>query len=111
MKKYWDIFTDIFKKHYVDFSGTETKERYTVFIAGSYLIQYILRILALNLPGSGGFISSIALLIFTLAVLLPTVGVVIRRLRGIGSSPWLALLLLIPIVDIILIIYLIFVKK
>ena len=69
----------------------------------SFLFNFIVTTVLGFIPGKVGMIIQI---IWWLAVLLPTLGVAVRRLHDINKSGWLLLLALIPLVgEIILIIW------
>lgn len=80
-------FLDIITKHFFDFSGKEGRKVYWLFVLNCFIVSFIL-----------GLISSTVSFIFSLVVLLPSLGILVRRLRDAGFSPWLALLLIIPVV-------------
>ncbi|MDR2090609.1 MAG: DUF805 domain-containing protein [Clostridiales bacterium] len=108
MKKYLDIYADIFKNYYAKFKGTETRERFAVFIIGSELIQYILLALAWF---TGNAIITLIAIIFLIALIIPTFAILVRRLRGAKLPILLVVLMLFKPLDIILVIYLILAKK
>lgn len=80
-------FLDIITKHFFDFSGKENIKVFWLFVLNCFIVSFIL-----------GLISSTVSYIFSLVILLPSLGILVRRLRDAGFSPWLALLLLIPFV-------------
>ena len=83
-------FLDIITKHFFDFGGKEGRKVFWLFILNCFIVSFIL-----------GLISSVVSYIFSLIVLLPSLGILVRRLRDAGFSPWLALLLIIPVVGLI----------
>ena len=88
-------FLDIITKHFFDFSGKEGRKVYWLFCLNCFIVSFIL-----------GLISSTISYIFSLVVLLPSLGILVRRLRDAGFSPWLALLLLVPVVGWIVVVIL-----
>lgn len=80
-------FLDIITKHFFDFGGKENRKVFWLFVLNCFIVSFIL-----------GLISATISYIFSLVVLLPSLGILVRRLRDAGFSPWLALLLLIPFV-------------
>ena len=48
-------------------------------------------------------LASIASMLYSLAVMLPSIGLGVRRLHDTGRTGWLALLALIPLVNLVLI--------
>ena len=88
-------FLDIVTKHFFDFSGKETRKVYWLFVLNCFIVSFII-----------GLISSTLSYIFSLVVLIPSLGILVRRLRDAGFSPWLALLLLVPVVGWIIVVIL-----
>ena len=92
---------------YVDFSGRARRSEYWYFALFNFLVSIVTSILDAVLgtdydTSSGGLISTIA----SLALLLPSLAVGVRRLHDTDRSGWWILLGLIPIVGwIILIIW------
>ena len=80
-------FLDIVTKHFFDFNGKEKRKVYWLFVLNCFIISFIL-----------GLVSSVIDTIFCLAVLLPALGILVRRLHDAGLSGWFALLLLVPVV-------------
>ena len=88
-------------KNYVEFSGRARRKEYWMFVLISSLIS-----LVLNMLGSLFNAGSVLGLLYSLAVLLPSVAVAIRRLHDTSRSGWMSLLALIPIVGwIILLVF------
>lgn len=91
-------------KKYVEFKGCASRSEFWWFALVSFLVSILLGIIAgiVHLPLS---------ILYFLAVLLPSIAVGARRLRDAGFSPWLMLLLLIPLVQLALIVLWIFPTK
>lgn len=83
-------------KQYADFKGRSRRKEYWMFFLINTIISYgIVGIaIAAELPA----LSSISS-IYSLAVLLPTIAVGVRRMHDVGKSGWF---LLIPIYNLIL---------
>ena len=88
-------FLDIITKHFFDFGGKEGRQVFWLFILNCIIISFVL-----------GFISGILSTIFSLVVLLPSLGILVRRLHDAGFSGWWALLLLVPAIGFIAVIIL-----
>ena len=88
-------FLDIITKHFFDFSGKEGRKVFWLFILNCIIISFVL-----------GLISGILSTIFSLVVLLPSLGILVRRLHDAGFSGWWALLLLVPAIGLIAVIIL-----
>lgn len=86
-----DNFINILKNHYTDFNGRVRRKEYWTFTLVSIIISIVLGIVdsILNTMGIGftGYI-------YSLAVLLPSLGLLARRLHDTGKSGWWMLLLL-----------------
>ena len=80
-------FLDIVTKHFLDFSGKEGRKVYWLFVLNCFIIGFII-----------GLISSTLNYIVSLILFLPSLAILVRRLRDGGFSPWLALLLIVPVV-------------
>ena len=96
-----DWFIDCITTNYVNFSGRASRKEYWMFnlfnIIASFVVILLDSLLGLNCVLS---------LIYTLAILLPSYAVIIRRLHDTGKSGWWLLLMFIPFVGgIILLIF------
>lgn len=83
-------------KQYAVFSGRAQRAQYWYFTLFSILAEIALEICDQALGTSNEHLSLFSSL-FSLAVLLPSLGVTVRRLHDIGRSGWWVLILLIPI--------------
>lgn len=92
-------YIDVLKKYAV-FSGRARRKEYWMFVLfnviASIIVGILDRILGLDFgsgsTSSGGWLSSL----YSLAVLLPTIGVAIRRMHDTNRSGWWILINLIP---------------
>ncbi|KZE46393.1 hypothetical protein AV540_01635 [Brevibacillus parabrevis] len=84
-------------KNYVGFSGRARRTEYWMFTLFSVIISLVLMLIEylVGLPQS---LSSL----YSLAVLLPSLGVSVRRLHDVGKSGWWLLLGLIPLIGAII---------
>ena len=90
---------------YVDFSGRARRSEYWYFVLFTFLVNIVTTIVDAILgtdfdDSSGGLISSLV----SLALLLPSLAVGVRRLHDTDRSGWWILLGLIPIIGWILLI-------
>ena len=99
-------YMEVLKKYAV-FSGRSRRKEYWYFFLGNMIIAIVLAALsALTRGGSSNSTSSFGLStvfscissLYSLAVLLPGLGVGIRRLHDVGKSGWWLLIALIPLV-------------
>ena len=83
-------FINIVTKKYFCFNGRAGRMEFWLWILASFIISAVL--------GAVPKIGSILSLIWTLAVLLPTLGVTARRLHDRNKSGWMILISLIPLI-------------
>jgi uncharacterized membrane protein YhaH (DUF805 family) len=92
-------------RQYTVFTGRARRTEYWMFTLFSTMIAIVLAVLDNSLglsfmPGGTGLLG----LLYSLAVLLPSIGVSIRRLHDTGRSGWWLLIALIPLVGVIVLI-------
>lgn len=80
-------------KNYAVFQGRARRKEHWMFILFNVIISLVLSIIE-NLIG----IPSVLTSIYSLVVLLPTLGVSVRRLHDTGRSGWWILIGLIPLI-------------
>lgn len=96
------------KNQYADFSGRTSRKQYWMFVLFSFLISIAISIVesVMGLKPSGmqsGILSSI----YSLAILLPSLGLAVRRLHDLNKSGWWFLMIFVPIVGwIVLLVFL-----
>jgi len=93
-------YLDPIKNHYFDFEGVTARKPFWMYVLFNALITIgISLVLAMihlrNLAG-----------LYSLAVLLPSVGIAVRRMHDIGKSGWWLLVGFIPVLGWIYLIYL-----
>ena len=99
------IAKHVILKNYVNFQGRANRAEFWWLFLFNFLVGFVLGIL--GQIGKIGVVFTILSYIYSLAVLLPGLGVSVRRLHDINKSGWYILIGLIPIVGgIILIIWL-----
>jgi len=81
-------------KQYSDFSGRARRREYWMFVLANFIVGIVLGIIVAILPKIGGVIQGL----YSLAVLVPSLAVCVRRLHDIGKSGWWMLLCLIPLI-------------
>jgi uncharacterized membrane protein YhaH (DUF805 family) len=95
-----DNFRRILTEHYVDFQGRAPRAEFWYFVLAYFVIDIVLAIIQLTLG-----LSNVLTGLFALAILLPNLGLAVRRLHDIGRSGWWILIGIIPIAGWILLIY------
>ena len=93
-------FMKVVTEHYFDFTGRARRAEYWWFTLVYIIIAIVLGVIQTILH-LGNLLSGL----FSLALLLPSLGVAVRRLHDIGRSGWWFLLVFIPIVGWIVLIY------
>ncbi|WNC14320.1 DUF805 domain-containing protein [Brevibacillus brevis] len=89
-------------KNYVGFTGRARRKEYWMFVLFHVIIYTVLAIVE-NLIGIPSVLSGL----YSLAVLLPSLGVIVRRLHDTGRTGWWILISLIPVIGtIVLLVFL-----
>jgi len=87
-----------FLRHYADFSGRAQRQEYwmTMLFNSIFALVLILllKLVFQNKPGFSIFVYQS----YSIALLLPSLAVVVRRLHDVGKSGWMFFILFIPIV-------------
>jgi uncharacterized membrane protein YhaH (DUF805 family) len=89
-------------RQYADFKGRAQRKEYWMFTLFNLIIMVVLQLVG---GGGEGGLGDVLSGIYSLGVLLPSVGVTVRRLHDIGKSGWWALLMIIPIIGALVLIY------
>jgi uncharacterized membrane protein YhaH (DUF805 family) len=97
-RRWMNWYLGVLKK-YVDFSGRARRKEYWVFFLFNLIISCVLSAVDVFI-GTYSASAGIGLLagLYGLAVLLPGIGVTVRRLHDTGRSGWWILIALIPLV-------------
>ena len=88
-------YLDVLKK-YVEFNGRAGRQEFWMFALFNFIIAIVISVIE-GVIGTAGIIGSL----YWLGVLLPSLGVSVRRLHDTGRSGWFLLIGLIPIVGFI----------
>lgn len=92
-------------RNYATFTGRARRSEYWYFQLYNFIISVIVVLFALAVGFSGGGVIFIVIyliyLIFQLAILIPTLAVLVRRLHDVGKSGWFFFVSLIPLVGAI----------
>ena len=88
-------------KKYAVFSGRASRREFWTFQLVAFLISIVLAILST-------LVSAVTLLglVFSLALIVPSIAVSVRRLHDYGYSGWLVLIAFIPLIGIVVLIFL-----
>ncbi len=93
-------FMSVVTQHYFDFNGRARRAEFWWYILVYLIIEVILGVIQ-GMVGLGTLLTGI----FGIALLLPSLGVAVRRLHDIGRSGWWILIGLVPLVGWAIIIY------
>jgi len=100
---------------YADFSGRSTRNEYWWFVLANFLAMMVISILGGLIGGLlsfvlgdlGSLLGIGLLMIYTVATIIPSLSVLVRRLHDVGKSGWFYFIALIPLVgSIILLVFL-----
>ena len=86
--------------NYVKFEGRSGRSEYWWWFL-AYFVGYIIAMFVGGFLGMGELVAGL----FGLAVLLPSLGVAVRRFHDIGMSGWWVLIFIIPLVGLIAMIF------
>jgi uncharacterized membrane protein YhaH (DUF805 family) len=89
-----DWYLKVVRDNYANFSGRARRSEYWYFLLCNLLIAIVLGTLA-ALLGTIGMVLYIA---YALAVIIPSLAVVVRRLHDVGKSGWFYFICLIPVI-------------
>lgn len=84
MKAFTTYYWDVLKKQYVNFAGRATRTNYWMFVLFNFLVFLVLSVI-LSFFGDVG---NVIYFLLTLAVLLPSLGIAVRRLHDTDRSGW-----------------------
>ncbi len=98
--------TDVLKKYAV-FSGRARRKEYWMFMLANIVVGVVIGLLGAATAGPDGAPSTIAtivLWVYSIAILLPSLAVTVRRLHDTDRSGWWILISLIPLIGAIVLI-------
>jgi uncharacterized membrane protein YhaH (DUF805 family) len=88
--------------NYAGFSGRSRRSEYWFFALFNFIFSIVAMILDMSLGLTFGALNyGIFYLLFSLAMFIPALAVLVRRLHDVGKSGWMFLIALIPIVGAI----------
>ena len=101
----WDIFKLTMTKNFAEFSGRATRREYWMFQLAGILFWFVFSFAVVILSGVLSLIDESLVIVamflsylYPLAILIPSLGILVRRLHDTGRSGWMILLSLIPFV-------------
>lgn len=103
-----DWFLTVVQDHYFDFEGRARRKEYWMFqlfsvliVLGIMIVTAILGAISENLA----FVGVAAYAIVGLGLVLPSIGVLVRRLHDTGRSGWWYFISLVPLVGTFILLY------
>lgn len=112
MEKFSHYFLDTVKNRFADFKGRSTRSEYWYFVLFALLISIVLRVIdtfminpMMGMTPEEATKGGILITVFALAMLLPQIGVGVRRLHDVGMSGWWYLIALVPIIGALILIF------
>ena len=96
-------YLDVLKEKYAVFTGRARRKEYWMFLLFNVLIAIGLGIIEAVI-GTGGLLGAV----YSLAVLIPSIAVTVRRLHDTSRTGWWILIVLVPVIGtIILLIFMV----
>jgi len=99
-----DSYIATFKK-YAEFSGRATRSEYWTFVLGNIVVAILFGILGAiftQISDVLGGIIGLLYFVFAIGIILPQLGVLVRRLHDTGRSGWWYWISLVPLVGFII---------
>lgn len=95
-------YLKVLKEHYADFKGRARREEYWMFVLFNIIVSFVIVLVFAGIGIATEVPEIIGLsYIYYLAILIPSIAVVVRRLHDAGKSGWYYFISLIPIVGFI----------
>jgi uncharacterized membrane protein YhaH (DUF805 family) len=108
----FDWYKKVVFENYANFNGRARRSEYWYYALTNFLIQMVFLCLFLLLSASDnvgiGLLFYGLMMIYSLAVLIPSLAVAVRRLHDVGKSGWFYFIVLIPIIGAIWLLVLFF---
>ncbi|MDR1973906.1 MAG: DUF805 domain-containing protein [Bacteroidales bacterium] len=95
---FMNYFVHVIRFQYADFKGTATRKEYWIYVLFSGVFGWLLATIGAFANGTIGLIGTIVFLCITLALLVPSVAISVRRLHDTGKSGWWLFIAFIPII-------------
>ena len=94
-------FVDVLKNHYCDFKGRATRTQYWLFVLFTIVLLLPINLILL-------FTIPKLMSLLNLALFIPNLAIITRRLRDGGFSPWWLLIGLLPVLGwlVLIVLYL-----
>lgn len=90
-----EVYKKVVMENYANFNGRARRREYWMFFLANFLISFVLGFVLGLISPKIGLIGNV----YSLAVLVPSIAVAVRRMHDVGKSGWYVL---IPIYNLIL---------
>lgn len=101
-----DWWKKVLLDNYANFEGRARRAEFWNFVLFNFLLQLTVLILSIIFIFLGGFLLWGLLGLYNLAIFIPNLAVIVRRLHDTGKSGWLYFIAFIPLGGILLIVFL-----
>ncbi|MEM6326284.1 MAG: DUF805 domain-containing protein [Bacteroidota bacterium] len=105
MDAFQTYFVDVIKHQYADFDGRARRREYWMYVLFNILVlvafQIVIGILGV-VSDSLALLGSLAYIVVSLGLLVPSIAVAVRRLHDTNKTGWLILIGLIPLAGLVL---------
>jgi uncharacterized membrane protein YhaH (DUF805 family) len=91
----------VLTENYVNFRGRASRSEFWWFALFVFVVSIVLQVILGEIVGA----------IFSLAVLLPSIAVAVRRLHDVDRSGWWYLLALIPLIGFLILLFAFFIHR
>ncbi len=107
-KSILDYFKETLTKNYANFTGRARRKEYWSFQLVVFIISILLTLIDIFALGAEMGELRILSTLFSLATIIPSLGLVVRRLHDVGKSGWFFFIVLIPVIGAIWLLVLFF---
>lgn len=94
-------YLKVVRDNYANFSGRARRSEYWYFILCNALIKLVLGLITVAIikaSNTMGIIGVVLIILYSFAMVVPNLAVVVRRLHDVGKSGWFYFVSLIPLV-------------
>jgi uncharacterized membrane protein YhaH (DUF805 family) len=103
-----DWWKKVFLENYANFEGRARRSEYWYYTLCSFLIViglYVLTFVLALLAGPVGILTTVLIVLFAIATIIPNIAVAVRRLHDTNKSGWWLLISFIPLGGLVLLVF------
>ncbi|MEO8224923.1 MAG: DUF805 domain-containing protein [Gammaproteobacteria bacterium] len=104
------FYLDVLKTKYATFEGRAGRQEFWMFTLFNIIVSIVLAVIDGILGLQAGAGMGILGTIYGLAVFVPSIALGCRRLHDVDKSGWLQLIALIPLIGVLILIFVYFIK-